>query len=125
MRVIRYTVTDFHAPDEEKEGILADFVLDALIIPHAGVMLPLHLLNDVLRQGGGDGGMGPGCIWDPFEIDETEYQALIQDLEKRDSEELRERAQLREGRVIIDTEFNDCRDHIEWLTAVSGKYRHM
>lgn len=42
-----------------------------------GVIPPLNVLNEILRTGGNNGGMGPGTTWEPFVVTELEYDELV------------------------------------------------
>jgi hypothetical protein len=44
---------------------------------------PRRVLNDVLRKGALDAGMSGGCLWEPFELDESEYRELVRELQRR------------------------------------------
>jgi hypothetical protein len=65
-----------------REGDLADllFAIPYLLMDE---IPPLAVLNDVLRRGREDAGMSGGCIWEPFEIDATEYGELVEELQRR------------------------------------------
>ena len=82
MDKLEYTVTDFHSPEAKCRGTLADLVIDALVIPRCGLIPPFPVLRSILRTGGGDGGMSPGCTWQPFELREEEYFQLVEQLER-------------------------------------------
>jgi hypothetical protein len=45
---------------------------------------PLVLMNDRLVRGGYDAGMSGGCIWKPLELEEGEFDALVEDLQRRE-----------------------------------------
>ena len=81
MEKIEYTLTDFRHPEPQCRGTLADLVIDALVIPQCGLIPPFPVLRAILRTGGGDEGMSPGCIWQPFELSETQYWQIVQQLE--------------------------------------------
>ena len=41
---------------------------------------PLPILNEFLQQGIVDAGMSGGCEWTPFELSESEYEELLEEL---------------------------------------------
>src|SRR5215208_3648322 len=45
---------------------------------------PLVLMNDRLVRGGYDAGTSGGCIWKPLELEEGEFDALVEDLQRRE-----------------------------------------
>jgi len=48
--------------------------------PNRQPVPPLAVLNDVFRSGARDAGMSGACEWKPFEIDETDYRSLVDEL---------------------------------------------
>jgi hypothetical protein len=84
MRDIRYKTHGAVGWDSWKHGSLAELLFD---IPHLGHVLrvakvipPLHILNELLASGVSEAGMSGGCKWSPFEISESEYLELVEDL---------------------------------------------
>jgi hypothetical protein len=65
-----------------RKGSLVDLVV---AIPYLVMseIPPRRVLNDVLTRGFSDAGMSGGCIWEPLEIDETEYSNLVEALQRR------------------------------------------
>jgi hypothetical protein len=49
-----------------------------------GVMPSRRVLNHLLGLGEQDAGMSGGCRWEPFEVDEQEWQEIREALEERD-----------------------------------------
>lgn len=102
---------------------LADFVLDVMYLMGRGVIPPLHVLNEVLRQGGDNGGMGPGTSWKPFEVTEEEYNEMVSVLLTMDVQEARKRhPYLFSDQIVEDEELGKCLNHITWLGEVAKKY---
>ena len=63
MRAISYVWKEFHRNDEKVVNTLLAFIYD---IPYSGaceIFPPLHILNQIFRDGEGDGVMRPGAIW--------------------------------------------------------------
>lgn len=48
-----------------------------------GQIPPLHVLNDLMRRGIRDAGMSGRVEWEPFELGESEYAAVVQELRQR------------------------------------------
>jgi hypothetical protein len=58
-------------------GYLLDFLQ---AIPHllsGGLIPPLVVLNHIFKMGVYDAGMSGGITWEPFEIDQTEFNELV------------------------------------------------
>lgn len=93
MRKVWYRT--FWAADDWFPGFrrnsLEYFLLDIPYFMDDGVIPPLQELNKVLSGGGGSGGMSPGTVWKPFQIDEAEYKALVEALLGLDVETLRKK----------------------------------
>jgi hypothetical protein len=77
MRKMRYRRHEFRHEPVEQTGTLLTFVYDIPSFAACGVFPPLHILNQVLESGGGDGGMSPGTSWEPFAISPEEYEELF------------------------------------------------
>lgn len=123
MKKISYLRTEFHANDQKVENDLLAFVYD---IPHlgaCGIFPPLHILNEILRSGGGDGGMSPGAIWTPFEITEEEYEELTNEIGSTKPEELKHLARYCNIQFEFDPDFNSVKDRFKWMEAVCEKHR--
>src|SRR5205809_5364018 len=91
MKTIEYTITEFHGADGQCRGTVADLMLDAHLIPRCGLIPPFRVVAAVIRIGGGDAGMSPGCAWEPFELSEEDYWQAVAYLERVTLEELRSR----------------------------------
>lgn len=91
MDFIEYTVSDFHGEDGTCRGTVADLILDAHLIPPCGLIPPFRVVAAVFRSGGSQGGMSPGCVWEPFELSEADYWQAVQRLEQFTPEELKSR----------------------------------
>ena len=122
MRTIKYIRTEFHGPDEEVENDLLAFVYDIPYFSACGIFPPYHLINQVFSGGGGDGGMGPGAIWEPFEITEAEFNELVAAVKTTQLSGLATKARYCENQYEVDPQFNEIRDRTEWATAVCAKH---
>ena len=108
----------------KRKALLVEFVLDILYLMNtSGVIPPFHVLNEVLRQGGSSGGMGPGTSWRPFSIKDAEYQELVETLLKLDVAEAKKtHPYVYFERVIRDESLETSASYIDWLQGVSRKY---
>jgi hypothetical protein len=80
MRNVSFSVLGGVGGSTEKQGTVAD-LLDA--IPYflsAQLIPPLLVVNDLLRKGIRDAGMSGGCMWEPFEITQSEWADLANNL---------------------------------------------
>src|SRR5262245_23511520 len=124
MRTVSYRTHWSYTGSTKRQGTLVDFVLDILyLMEETGVIPPINVLNQVLQSGGDSGGMGPGTTWKPFQIDEPEYEELVQDLLHLDIVSAREsHPYIRFERVVVDPELNKCTDYLDWLKKSHEKY---
>jgi hypothetical protein len=120
MENIEYTVTEFHAPGGKCRGTLSDLILDADIIPRCGLIPPFRVVAAVLRSGGSDGGMSPGCIWEPFDLREEDYLQAVDKLERLTPDDLASRHRVRQftDEVRPDYSAPDTDDYIVWLDSL-------
>ena len=120
MTTLEYRVTDFHAPDAKCRGTIADLILDAHMIPRCGLIPPFRVVAAVIRTGGGDAGMSPGCVWEPFELDEDEYWQAVTKLEQFTSDDLRSRHRDPQiaGEIQSDHSAPDTDNYIVWLNSL-------
>ena len=123
---VNYQQHEFHQPNPTNcDAPLTEFVLDVPYLVFLGVIPPLYILNEVLKTGGGDGGMSPGTSWTSFAIAEEKYEALVSALVSLDLKKLRRRGTIRfvPDRIIIDESLHNERTHISWVKRVSDNYR--
>ena len=64
-----------------QRGTMVDLLEAVPYLLVARVVPPWHVVNDLLRSGGGDAGMSGACTWEPFEITRSEWEDLARDLE--------------------------------------------
>ena len=124
MRNISYKTHWSYTGTVKRQGTLVDLILDILyLMEESGVIPPLVILNQVLQSGGDSGGMGPGTTWKPFQIDQSEYEELVQALLNLDIESSRKsHPYVRFERIIVDPELNTCTIYLDWLTKSHAKY---
>ncbi len=125
MRRVDYTTYWAYAdPGMPRQAPLLDFVLDIVyFIAGLGVIPPLHVLNEMLQDGGNNGGMGPGTMWQPFTISLEEYQKLVEALLNLDGKQARKvHPYVTFDRMVKDETLNACKDLAEWQDAAAKKY---
>lgn len=122
-RRIQYFRHEFRYEPEAREAPLSAFLFDIPNLGACGVFPPLHLLNQRLRSGGGDGGMSPGASWEPFEITEAEYKAILNQVLNPDLKQLKHFSRYSWQRFILDPAFDGYQDYWQWFLAVCQKHR--
>lgn len=120
MSKIEYTVTEFHAPDAVCRGTLADLILDADIIPSCGLMPPFRVVAAVIRHGGGNSGMSPGCKWEPFELREEDFWKAVEKLERLTRGDLASRHRVRQFSDELRPDYSapDTDSYAIWLKSL-------
>lgn len=84
MREVKYTLlSPIGNVEEHKHGSMKELLFDLpyLFSKHKrNAVIPLHILNDLLRKGVKDSGMSGGLRWKPFEMKQMEYDELVIEL---------------------------------------------
>jgi hypothetical protein len=108
MRLVDYQRFYFSSgPPEERNGSLAQLILDMPYCMIFGVVPPLNVLNEYLNSGGMLGGIRPGIKFKPFEITGIEYDELVACLTFMEvAEERKRHPYLCFKKVIIDEELS-------------------
>jgi hypothetical protein len=77
MRRVTYRTYSHGVLGEPKDASLEEFLqwLPYLLMPAAAIP-PLFILNEILAKGVLDAGMSGGCEWEPFQINQAEWQDL-------------------------------------------------
>jgi hypothetical protein len=83
----------------------------------------LHVLNELLSSGGGDGGMSPGASWTPFEISGSDYAALIPRVLNPERSRLAALARYHDQEWSLDPELDHHTDYVAWRQAACEKHR--
>jgi hypothetical protein len=80
-------------------------------------------MASVFRLGGGEAGMSPGCVWQPFELSENEYWQAVQRLEGFTSADLRGRHRDPQiaGEIQPDYAAPDTDDYLKWLDSLAQR----
>jgi hypothetical protein len=120
METIEYSVTEFHGPDGQCRGTVADLMLDAYLIPPCGLIPPFRVVAAVFRSGGSGGGMSPGCVWQPFELSEGDYLQAVERLERFTPDDLRSRHRDPHIASEIQPDYAapDTDDYSAWLESL-------
>ncbi len=120
MEIIEYTVAEFHGPDGQCRGTVADLMLDAHMIPRCGFIPPFRVVAAVIRSGGSRGGMSPGCVWQPFELSEDDYYQAVARLEGFTPVDLkgRHRDPHITGEIQPDYAASDTDDYRVWIDSL-------
>ena len=123
VRTVQYTRHEMLLEDESRTATLDVFVYDVPSLDVCGIFPPLHILNQILCRGGGDGGMSPGASWQPFALSESEYAALLPLVLEPDLNQLKTLARYTRLALKVDPEFDGIQDYFEWMQAVAAKHR--
>ena len=83
MRTVSFSVLGGVDGETETRGTATDLPASIPYVLSAGLVPPLRVVNDLFRKGLHDAGMSGGCTWEPFEITQSEWAALANDLEAR------------------------------------------
>ena len=123
MEAIEYTITDPFAGRSVCRGSIADLMLDTFLIPPCGLIPPFEVAASVLMEGGMDGGMSPGCIWNPFKLEEADYWEAVSKLESMTSEDLaaRHRDPQIAGEMQADYSAPKTDNHMVWLESLKRR----
>lgn len=118
-----YTRHDFHHEPKKTKGTLLSFVYDVPYFGACGVFPPLHIANKTFISGGGDGGMGPGASWQPFQLSKKTYEMLLDLILKTNPITLNNRSRYFHIKFIEDKSFDFIKDQFEWVEATCNKHR--
>ena len=124
MREVVYQRHEFTSAEAEAcTAPLRTFIYDVPYLGACGIFPPLHILNEIFARGGGDGGMGPGASWEPFEIGAAEYDELVREIAGLNPGSLGEAARYGELAFAFDPAFDHIQTWEEWIVAVCTKHR--
>jgi hypothetical protein len=123
MRKVSYIRTEFHQEDINIDNTLLAFVYDVPYFGACGIFPPFHILNEIFLSGGGNGGMSPGAIWQPFGITEEEYLELKNAVLSIEPMDLRDLARYCDIQFEFDPEFDNIQDRRKWTVATCEKHR--
>lgn len=81
MRNIQYyQLPPIGSDDQLYESTIIEFILDIPYLLNFGLVPPLQIFNEIFKNGFEDAGMSGGCKWEPFEIDQNEYEEIVKAL---------------------------------------------
>ncbi len=123
MRKVSYIRTEFHAPDESIENDLLSFCYDVPYLDACGILPPLHIINQIFKSGGENGGMGPGATWNPFEISAAEYNELASSIIITPLDKIPGNARYKLVKFELDSEFDHIQDWMVWIQATCKKHK--
>ncbi len=109
--------------DEVCTGTLLSFVHDIPYFGVCGIFPPFHVANEIFHRGSAGGGMSPGTTWEPFTISEKEYADLVEAIQNTPVDDLKPNARYAFAKFTFDSEFDQIRTWLEWITACGKKYR--
>jgi len=125
MRSVKYKRHEFHQkyPSSKNEE-LHRFLLDIPYLMYYGVVPSREAINEVLRTGGGDGGMSPGASWEPFELTEDDYWEVVERWDQMDIAKEREDDHFRYNpkNFVQDFEIMNISKHLAYLKRSREKY---
>ena len=125
MRTVKYERIEFHQDEPDQlTAQLAEFVLDVPYLFYQGAIPPRYILNEVLTSGGGDAGISPGAVWEPFSTGEGEYTTLVAELLALDLHDVSAsgRARFVPKKLFVDSEVTGSKTHLEWIAQIAAKY---
>jgi len=120
---IHYKRHEFHGEPEERNASLSVFVYDIPYFGACGIFPPLHILNQILKTGGSEGGMSPGATWLPFTLDDRTYQVLVAEVEQLDPGSLGDDARFKFAKFEFDTAFDHVQKWEDWIMDVCDAHR--
>jgi hypothetical protein len=123
MRTVAYRRHEFHHPPSDHRASLLAFVYDVPTLPACGVLPPFAMMNQILAEGGSNGGMSPGATWEPFQITADEYRALLAAVRATPAASLRAQARYATVQLSTDPALDGVTDRFEWIMAVCQKHR--
>lgn len=120
---IEYTRHEFHHNPEKVRGDLFTLVYDIPYFGACGVFPPMHITNLIFLSGGGDGGMSPGASWEPFVLNDAQYNELLKKVLNEPSEKLKAKARFYHIQFIQDSSFDHIKQQEDWVEKVCKKHR--
>jgi hypothetical protein len=123
LKAVKYYLHEpgYQYPVPREESLLV-FIYSIPRFAVCGIFPPLHVANHILMSGGGDGGMGPGTSWSPFELSRDEYNALALAVGQTSISEIEPYARYAKIKMKFDHEFDHLEDVRQWMAAVRVKH---
>ncbi|HHH49429.1 MAG TPA: hypothetical protein ENK52_00440 [Saprospiraceae bacterium] len=123
MRIIEYQRHEFHSDPEYRKSKMSIFVYDIPYFGACGIFPPFHIINEIFQTGGSQGGMSPGATWQPFQIEQDEYDELVQTIKTLDPETLGDNARYTWVKFEFDSSLYYITEWEKWRFAVCNKHR--
>ena len=123
MNEIQYIQHEPHYEPKKVTGSLVTFVYDVPYLTACGIFPPFEVLNNILKNGGGDAGMSPGTSWEPFALTKNEYNELWEAIERTDPKTLSNIARYTLVKFKRDHELENIHDQFKWLKSACDKHR--
>lgn len=123
MKIIEYKRHEFRGKPEIRKAELSTFVYDIPYFGACGIFPPLHIINKYFMGGGSDGGMSPGATWQPFSINEKEYDLLKEKIKQLNPKTLGDKARFTWAKFEFDSDFDQVKKLENWLFKVCDKHR--
>lgn len=121
-KMVRYMRYEYGSGDTQCEVPLLIFVYDIPYFTTCDVLPPFHLINEIFMSGKIGGGMSPGATWEPFSINESEFEALRDDIRNTSIENIQSRSRYANVKFTIDNSFDHYKNRQEWSREVCKKY---
>ena len=106
LRTVKYKRHEFRSKPVVREQNLLTFVYDIPYFGACGVFPPAHIINQIFKDGGGDGGMSPGTSWTPFTMDEEEYALPVSEVRATPVSVLEQKARFAYLQFTFDKTFD-------------------
>lgn len=125
MRTIKYKKTAYLMPwKPRRQEEIHRFILDIPYALYYSVVPSRDALNEVLRRGSAGGGMGDGLLWEGFEVDQAEYEEILQRWKGTDLRKILKFkvSDLPDLSFIFDEEIMAIPVHLDYLKRSREKY---
>lgn len=119
--LVPYVQHSDRGPSRRTEAPIWAFLFDVGYLGACGVFPPLHLLNQVLRTGGKHPGV-TGTSWEPLELTQDEYAAILPNILSPDPAALEKYSRFPWQRFRLDAELERCTDYMDWHRRACSKH---
>lgn len=131
MKSISYTRHWSFNESEEVKGSLTSLLLDYPYsfsytdqIGNSQLIPSFDYINELLKSGGNDGGMSPGCTWESIHISKEDYIKLTKELTELNLELIKDKHPYAPQKLILDKELNNkFLNNKEWEKEAILKYK--
>lgn len=123
MKTISCQRIEFHGRNKFIEDPLLGFVYDRHYSGAGGIFPPLHNANIIFLGGGGDGGMRPGAIREPFKITKMECLDLVRAVKAIIPRQLKGQTRYLDIQFHFESEEDYIRSRMGRISAVCDKHQ--